>query len=66
MSQTRYCYKGPPSGIELRLADGSSLAVQLHPGNAVELPIDHEYTRTLLALNHLVPAPAPQKKGAKT
>ncbi|WP_460418875.1 hypothetical protein [Pseudomonas sp. microsymbiont 2] len=57
MSQTRYCYKGPPSGIELRLADGSTLAVQLHPGNAVELPADHEYTRTLIALRQLEPLP---------
>lgn len=55
MSQTRYCYKGPPSGIELRLADGETLAVQLHPGCSVELPADHEYTQTLVALRQLEP-----------
>ncbi|MFU5793003.1 hypothetical protein ACM7UF_17935 [Pseudomonas aeruginosa] len=55
MSLTRYHYNGPPSGVELRLADGTLLEVQLCPGRLAELPADHEYTWTLLALQRLEP-----------
>ncbi|HEP8948574.1 TPA: hypothetical protein VDU79_005988, partial [Pseudomonas aeruginosa] len=53
MSLTRYHYNGPPSGVELRLADGTLLEVRLCPGRLAELPADHEYTWTLLALQRL-------------
>ena len=73
MKLTRYLYKGPQSGAQLRVgAKAELLEVQLHPGKPVELPADHEYTLVLLALKHLEPltedapaAPAPAKKEAR-
>lgn len=60
----KYRYSGPLSGVTLD--DGRE--VMLHPGSAVELPPEHEYTQTLLALKHLSPLPTspaqPAKKGA--
>ena len=60
----KYRYSGPLSGVTLD--DGRE--VMLHPGREVELPPEHEYTQTLLALNYLSPLPAspaqPPKKGA--
>ncbi len=61
----KFLYKGPPSGVTLR--DGEhAREVMLHTGKEVDLPEEHEYTRTLLALAHLVPlalAPIKQAKG---
>jgi hypothetical protein len=67
MHLTRYRYNGPPSGVSLRLSETQpSFDVRLHPGEPVELPADHEYTRVLIALKHLQPLPAPTKPAAKT
>ncbi|AHI67082.1 hypothetical protein [Burkholderia thailandensis] len=50
----KYLYSGPISGVSLQ--DGTQIReVMLHPGAAVELPEQHEYTKTLLALGHLRP-----------
>lgn len=60
----KYRYSGPLSGVTL----DNGQEVMLHPGGEVELPPEHEYTKTLLALGHLNPLPAspaqPPKKGA--
>lgn len=73
MKLTRYLYKGPQSGAQLRVgAKAELLEVQLNPGKPVELPADHEYTQVLIALKHLEPiteeaaaAPAQTKKEAR-
>ena len=67
MNLSRYVYTGPPSGVTLRLNQrGETLDVQLHPGQTVELPAAHDYTRVLLALKHLQPLPNPSKPAGKT
>lgn len=67
MTLTRYRYNGPPSGVSLRLDNTQpSLDIQLHPGEPVELPADHDYTRVLLALNHLQPLPTHTRPAGKT
>ncbi|KFK91715.1 MULTISPECIES: hypothetical protein [unclassified Serratia (in: enterobacteria)] len=48
-----YLYCGPASGVTL--ADGAE--VLLWPGKAVALPEDHEYVKTLVALDYLKPLP---------
>lgn len=53
----KYLYSGPVSAVTL--ADGTE--VMLYPGKIVELPADHEYTATLLALSHLTPVAEPPK-----
>ena len=46
MKLTRYLYKGPQSGAQLRVgAKAELLEVQLNPGKPVDLPADHEYTQ---------------------
>ncbi|HBP5712254.1 TPA: hypothetical protein L6B33_24215 [Pseudomonas aeruginosa] len=74
MNLTTYLYDddSPPGGAELRLADGARLEVRLYPGRLVELPADHDYTRTLLALKLLrasagsePPAPAETSRRSK-
>lgn len=70
MKKTRYIYSGPVSSVSLR-AGAEVLDVRLIPGEPVELPEEHEYTKTLLALKRLKPAPPAAKKpveqqGAKT
>lgn len=66
MNLTRYRYTGPQSAASLRISPNQELLdVQLLPGQLVELPAEHEYTRVLLELKHLIPAPI-DKKGAKT
>lgn len=57
MKLTRYLYAGPRSAASLRVGT-ELLEVQLHPGQPVSLPADHEYTRVLLELKHLEPVPA--------
>ncbi len=71
MKLTRYLYKGPQSGAQLRVGTKAELLeVQLNPGKPVDLPADHEYTLVLIAMKHLEPitekaaAPAPAKKEA--
>ncbi len=56
----KYRYTGPMSGVTLNAGQ----EVMLFPNTEVELPEDHEYTQTLLALGHLTPlAAAKGKKG---
>lgn len=57
MKLTRYTYSGPRSSASLRVGT-EVLDVQLIPGKPCELPAGHEYTGVLLALKHLVSAPA--------
>ena len=62
----KFIYSGPPSGVTLQ--DGEQQReVLLHTGAEVDLPAEHDYTKTLVALNHLAsaPEPAPQQKTAK-
>ncbi|MEN3809486.1 MULTISPECIES: hypothetical protein [Chromobacterium] len=56
----KYLYSGPVSGVTL--ADGQE--IMLFPGKEVELPVEHEYTQTLLALQYLVLAQEPAKAKA--
>ncbi|MEC5207391.1 hypothetical protein QF022_002347 [Vogesella perlucida] len=57
----KYQYSGPMSGVTL--ADGQE--VMLCPGGEVELPEEHDYTQTLLALGHLTPVAQPKQSKAK-
>lgn len=57
----KYRYSGPLSGVTL----DNGTEVMLHPGADVELPAEHEYTKTLQALGHLTPAPQPKAPKAK-
>lgn len=65
MTHARFTYTGPAGGVELRLPDGTFLERQLQDGQPVELPADHEYTRTLKALGRLKEAPAPAAPAPK-
>ncbi|MCP1292945.1 MULTISPECIES: hypothetical protein [Chromobacterium] len=56
----KYLYSGPISGVTL--ADGQE--IMLFPGAEVEMPEQHDYTRVLLALQHL--SPLPQAAAAST
>ncbi|MCG9079472.1 hypothetical protein [Laribacter hongkongensis] len=61
----KYRYTGPTSGVTLQ--EGEALReVMLHTGTEVELPEEHEYTKTLLALQYLTPVSdkAPAGKSA--
>lgn len=60
----KYRYSGPTSGVTLQKSaeDPDAQEVMLHTGAEVELPEEHEYTKTLLALGHLTPV----KQAAKT
>lgn len=49
----QYAYNGPPSSVTL--ADGREIV--LHPGQAVTLPQDDAYVRTLVARGHLIEIP---------
>ena len=55
----KYRYSGPTSGVTLQKGE-EALEVMLHTGTEVELPEEHEYTKTLLALGHLTPVSAKQ------
>jgi hypothetical protein len=50
----KYLYTGPTSSVTLQQGEESK-EVMLHTGAEVELPEQHEYTKTLLALGHLAP-----------
>ncbi len=57
----KYRYSGPTSGVTLQ--EGEKVReVMLHTGAEVELPDDHGYTKTLLALQHLTPVMEPVKQ----
>lgn len=50
----KYLYRGPSSGVTLQRGTGKQEIV-LNSNTEVELPEEHAYTQTLLALNHLIP-----------
>ncbi len=64
----KYRYSGPTSGVTLQKGaeDKSAQEVMLHTGAEVELPEEHEYTKTLLALGHLTPVKQVTKTSART
>lgn len=62
-----FLYQGPiDSSVTLRLDDGKELDVMFYRGQkTVPLPADHEYIKTLVALEHLVPPPEEQAAPAE-
>ena len=64
----KYRYSGPTSGVTLQKSadDPAVQEVMLHTGAEVELPEDHEYTKTLLALGHLTPVKQTAQTSART
>ena len=64
----KYRYSGPTSGVTLQKSadDPDAQEVMLHTGAEVELPEEHEYTKTLLALGHLTPLSAQTRPATKT
>lgn len=64
----KYRYSGPTSGVTLQKSadDPDAQEVMLHTGAEVELPEEHEYTKTLLALGHLTPVKLAAKTSART
>ncbi len=64
----KYRYSGPTSGVTLQKGadDPDAQEVMLHTGAEVELPEDHEYTKTLLALGHLTTVKQAAKTSART
>lgn len=61
----KYRYSGPTSGVTLQKGEEAQ-EVMLHTGTEVELPEEHEYTKTLLALGHLTPVKPATKTSART
>ena len=61
----KYRYSGPTSGVTLQKGEEAQ-EVMLHTGTEVELPEEHEYTNTLLALGHLTPVKPATKTSART
>ena len=61
----KYRYSGPTSGVTLQKGEEAQ-EVMLHTGTEVELPEEHEYTKTLLALGHLTPVKSATKTSART
>lgn len=57
----KYAYRGPLSGVNL--SDGKE--VMLHPDTEVDLPADHEVTKTLLAQGYLAPVATSSAKSTK-
>ena len=55
----KYRYSGPTSGVTLQKGEEAQ-EVMLHTGAEVDLPEEHEYTKTLLALGHLTPVSTKQ------
>lgn len=52
---TMFKYQGPvDSSVTLKI-DGKDHDVVFFREQSVDLPADHEYVKTLVALNHLVP-----------
>lgn len=47
-----FIYSGPPSGATLQLGVETQ-EVLFWPGGEVELPVDHPYVKTMMALGHL-------------
>lgn len=61
----KYRYSGPTSGVTLQKGEAVQ-EVMLHTGAEVELPEEHEYTKTLLALGHLTPLSSLARPATKT
>ena len=61
----KYRYSGPTSGVTLKKGEEAQ-EVMLHTGAEVDLPEEHEYTKTLLALGHLTPVKQTAKTSART
>ena len=71
----KFKYQGPTDSSVTLKVDGADQDVLLFRGTSVELPEEHEYVKTLIALGYLVADDAPQapadatestsKKGAK-
>ena len=61
----KYRYSGPTSGVTLQKGEEAQ-EVMLHTGAEVELPEEHEYTKTLLALGHMTPLSAQTRPATKT
>lgn len=61
----KYRYSGPTSGVTLQKGEEAQ-EVMLHTGTEVELPEEHEYTKTLLALGHLTPLSSQSRPATKT
>ena len=55
----KYRYSGPTSGVTLKKGEEAQ-EVMLHTGAEVDLPEEHEYTKTLLALAALTPVSVKQ------
>lgn len=61
----KYRYSGPTSGVTLQKGEEAQ-EVMLHTGAEVDLPEEHEYTKTLLALGHLTPLSSQSRPATKT
>lgn len=61
----KYRYSGPTSGVTLQKGEEAQ-EVMLHTGAEIELPEEHEYTKTLLALGHLTPVSGQTRPATKT
>ena len=61
----KYRYSGPTSGVTLKKGEEAQ-EVMLHTGAEVDLPEEHEYTKTLLALGHLTPLSSQSRPATKT
>ena len=53
----KYKYTGPDTGVTLVL-NGEEKEIMLYTGKTVDLPENHEYTKTLLALKYLARTPS--------
>lgn len=68
---TNYRYRGPQSGVTLRLPSGDEMEVQLINGKDASLPADHPYVSKLKLQGHLadvdpiVPVQQPALKSAQ-
>lgn len=61
MKLSTYTYSGPRSAVSLHI-EGQVLDVALIPGGTAQLPPEHDYTRSLLALGHIHPEPSRSTK----
>lgn len=60
----KYTYQGPINTSASLVVDGKPHEVLLHRGKVVSLPPDHDYTRTLVALGHIVIVDEPDASAA--
>lgn len=63
----RYRYQGPVNSSVTLKVDGKDVDVLLFRGKEIDLPEEHDYVKTLVALEHLAPvAPAQPAAPAQT